>query len=51
MARFAAAVAPELPADMALVPEEPGPEARGKPGEPGPSRTYGFDGATGSHSL
>ena len=40
MARFAAAAAPELPASMALV-----------PGEPGPAPTYGFDGATGSHSL
>ncbi|HKB41923.1 MAG TPA: hypothetical protein VKD72_36185 [Gemmataceae bacterium] len=40
MARFAAAVAAELPACMALV-----------PGEPGSGRTYGFDGATGSHSL
>jgi hypothetical protein len=51
MARFAAAVAAELPASMALVPGEPGPEAPGKPGEPGPARTYGFDGAAGSHSL
>jgi hypothetical protein len=40
MARFAAAVAAELPASMALA-----------PGEPGSGRTYGFDAATGSHSL
>jgi hypothetical protein len=40
MARFAVAVAAELPASMALV-----------PGEPGSGCTYGFDGATGSHSL
>lgn len=44
-ARFNAAVAPELPASMALVPEEPGPEA------PGPSPTYRLGSATGSHSL
>jgi hypothetical protein len=51
MARFAAAVAPELPASLVLVPGEPESEAPEKPGEPVPSRTYGFDGVTGSHSL
>jgi hypothetical protein len=40
MARFAAAVAAELPASMALA-----------PGEPGSGRTYSFDAATGSHWL
>ena len=51
MARFGAAVAPELPARMALVPGEPGPEVPWKPGEPGPDRTFGFGGATGSYLL
>ncbi len=51
IARFAAAVAPELPTRMSLVPAEPVPAGPDKPAEYAPARTWEPGCASGSHSL